>query len=77
MGVQPVQLTLLNNIHYSPKRAGPYHERNMPGELRFIRDHQEDNILIIPSNLANLYSQYDKAKRSGPAATQPNQVDDP
>ena len=72
---QSVQLTFLFHINYPPECAGPYSEWDMPGKLRFIWDYKEDDVLIIPSDLGDLYSQYYNAKRSGPHATQSNQVE--
>ena len=73
-GVDSLSSSLLNHVDYLPQRAGPNHKGNMPGELRFIWDHQKDHTLIIVNNLTDLYSQYHKAE-GVPCATQPNQIE--
>ena len=42
---------------------------NMPGKLRFSWYYQENDILIIPGNLSDLYSQDHEVKRSSPCAS--------
>ena len=49
--------------------------RDVSGELGFIWDYQKDHILIIASDLADLYSQYHKAEGAGTRVTQPNQIE--
>ena len=46
----------------------------MPGKLGYVWDYQENDILIIPGNLGDLYSQDHEAKRLSPCATHSNQV---